>query len=133
MQSTTRTHFVQSLPPLLKLNERARRLAYPLSMLGLGLACYIVALAGIGLSPTGTLITPVWAVTGIAFGVIYLYGYRLWPGLFVGLLVALTQAQDHSTASDIYLLIVGPAGVFTLEVLCCVWLTRHMTRKSTFL
>jgi len=133
MQSTTRLHFTQGLGPLLKLNERAPRLTYPLSMLGLGVACYIVALAGIGLSPTGTLITPVWAVTGIAFGVIYLYGYRLWPGLFVGLLIALTQAQDHSSASDIYLLIVGPAGVFTLEVLCCVWLTRHMTRKSTFL
>jgi signal transduction histidine kinase len=109
------------------------RLAYPLSVLGLGLACYIAALAGIGLSPTGTLITPVWAVTGIAFGVIYLYGYRLWPGLFVGLLAALAQSQDHSTASDIYLLIAGPAGIFTLEVLCSVWLIRHISVKRTFL
>ena len=133
MQSTTRPHFAQGLNPLLKLNERAPHLAYPLSLFGLGLACYLAALAGIGLSPTGTLITPIWAVSGIAFGVIYMYGYRLWPGLFVGLLAALTQAQDHSTASDIYLLIVGPASVITLEVVGSVWLLRRIGGKRTFL
>ena len=133
MQSTTRPHYAQGLTALLKLNERAPRLAYPLSLLGLGITCYLATLAGIGLSPTGTLITPIWAVPGIAFAVIYMYGYRLWPGLFVGLLAALTQVQDHSTASDIYLLIVGPASVFTLEVVGSVWLIRHLGGKRAFL
>ncbi len=135
MQSTTRPELFQGIPAPLRLPERAQRFAYPLAVLALGAACYMAALAGFWLSPTDTSVSPIWPVTGIAFGVIYLYGYRLWPGLFLGLMVALAQSFEHTAASDIYLLIAGPAAVFTCEVLGGVWLLRRIGigRARTFL
>ena len=63
--------------------------------------------------------TPVWPPTGIALAAILLYGYRMWPAIFVGaFLVNMTTAG--STASSL-----GIATGNTLEAVLGVWLVRR--------
>ncbi len=43
--------------------------------------------------------SPVWPPTGVAFGLLLLWGVRLWPGIFVGAFVANLLAAGHVATS----------------------------------
>ncbi len=112
---------------MLKPATGAQPLGDVLAVLALGVVCYAAAYLGLRLSTTASIVTPVWPVAGIAFAALYRYGYRLWPGLFMGVLAALAHALGHAQLplASTYLLIVGPSAVVTLEVLGAVWLVRR--------
>ncbi|HKQ66292.1 MAG TPA: MASE1 domain-containing protein [Methylomirabilota bacterium] len=63
--------------------------------------------------------TPVWPPTGIALAALLLYGYRMWPAIFVGaFLVNVTTAGSIATS-------LGIATGNTLEGVLGVWLVRR--------
>ena len=104
VMSTTRPDLLHGTATALKLNERAQRFAYPLSVLGLGIACYLAALAGFQLAPTETTITPIWAVTGVAIMVIASRSGRrtIWlaaAGLLVAVVVKLFLVDLAATGT----------------------------------
>mgnify|MGYP000246811738 CR=1 FL=1 len=72
--------------------------------------------------------TAVWPPTGIALAAVLLWGYRVWPGIWLGaFLVNLTTAGTVLTS-------LGIAGGNTLEPLLGAWLVErfaHGDRKST--
>ena len=63
--------------------------------------------------------TPVWPPTGIALAALLLYGYRMWPAIFVGaFLVNVVTAGSSATS-------LGIATGNTLEGVLGVWLVRR--------
>jgi PAS domain S-box-containing protein len=65
-------------------------------------------------------VTVVWPPTGIALAALLLFGYRLWPGVFLGALLAnFTSHEPLATAC-------GIAVGNTLEALTATWLLRQV-------
>jgi signal transduction histidine kinase/ActR/RegA family two-component response regulator len=63
--------------------------------------------------------SPVWPPAGIALAALLVFGYRTWPGIFLGaLLVNLTTTGNIATSLCI-------ASGNTLEGVCCVWLVTR--------
>ena len=63
--------------------------------------------------------SPVWPPAGIALAALLVFGYRTWPGIFLGaLLVNLTTTGNIATSLCI-------ASGNTLEAVCCVWLVNR--------
>ena len=52
----------------------------------LGVAYFSGGTAGILLQSEQPGVSPLWPPSGIAFAVLYLYGYRFWPGILLGML-----------------------------------------------
>jgi PAS domain S-box-containing protein len=67
-------------------------------------------------------VTAVWPPTGIALAALLLYGYRLWPGIALGALLA------NATANAPLAVAAGIAIGNTLEALVGAWLLRSMVR-----
>src|SRR5215472_7687145 len=61
---------------------------YLLSIFLVGLAYVIFAEIGFSMASATKQVTAVWPPTGIAVGVLFLLGYRVWPGVFLGALVS---------------------------------------------
>jgi diguanylate cyclase (GGDEF)-like protein len=68
--------------------NEARRLRYPLAVLLVAVAYYLAARGALGLGVLPGNIAPVWPATGIAVGALVLGGRRLWPGVFLGEVLA---------------------------------------------
>ncbi|MTV36475.1 CHASE domain-containing protein [Duganella radicis] len=91
--------------------------------------CYaLIARASLLLAFAHTNATPVWPPSGIAFAALLLMGYRAWPAIFAGALLA-NLAAFHANGLPVggnmavaSLLI---AGGNTLEALSGVWLVRR--------
>lgn len=82
-------------------------------------ALYVVSgRLGLTLDAVGGFATVVWAPTGIALAAILLFGYRIWPGVFVGAVVAnmLTGAS--------FPIALGIGVGNTLEAVLGVWALR---------
>lgn len=90
------------------------------AILGLAAVYAITALLGLLLDPVGGFATLVWAPTGIALAAVLLLGYHLWPGVFLGALVAnvLTGAPPLAAAAI--------AAGNTLEAVFGVWGLRRI-------
>jgi PAS domain S-box-containing protein len=74
---------------------------------------------GLSLAFVNASASPVWPPTGIAFAALLLWGYRLWPGIFIGaFLVNITTQGMWSTS-------LGIAGGNTLEAIVAVALVRR--------
>ena len=77
-----------------------------LSRLGLAVMVAVVYFAaakfGLSMAFATKQVTAVWPPTGIALAVLLLFGWRLWPGVFVGALVAnMTASEAMATALGI--------------------------------
>jgi signal transduction histidine kinase len=71
-------------------------------------------------------ITPVWPPSGIAVAALLIFGYRLWPGVFLGALaVELTTACGFLTSLFV-------AGGNTVESLVAVWLANRFAGGQNF-
>src|SRR5256885_12951761 len=96
----------------------------PLPRLWLGLAVlagiyFAAGKLGLRLAFEHASATAVWPPTGIALAAMLLYGYRMWPAIFVGaFLVNATTAGSAWTS-------LGIAAGNTLEGLLGVWLVRR--------
>src|SRR5215469_11199282 len=65
-----------------------RRLTYGVALAGLA-ACYVAAARlGLRLNSVSGFATLLWAPSGIALAVLLTFGSRLWPGVWVGAVVA---------------------------------------------
>src|SRR5436190_21926467 len=57
-------------------------------MAGLAAAYIVAARLGLSFNPVGGFATLVWPPTGIALAALLIFGQRLWPGIFVGAIIA---------------------------------------------
>jgi PAS domain S-box-containing protein len=87
-----------------------------LRALTLGALYVVSARLALSLASVHASITPVWPPTGIAIASLLLGGLRLWPGVFVGALIA-NVLTSGSMASSL-----GIAAGNTLEALAGAWL-----------
>jgi len=79
---------------------------------------------GLSLAFVNASATAVWPPTGIALAALVLWGYRLWPGVFLGafLVNIMTQGSVATT--------LGIAAGNTLEALAGAWLVQRFARGS---
>jgi PAS domain S-box-containing protein len=85
-------------------------------------AVYIVgAKLGLTMAFIAEQVTVVWPPTGLAFAVVAILGFRVWPGVFLGAFIAnITSDEPAGTA-------LGIAIGNTLEAVLAVWLLRRHT------
>lgn len=94
------------------------RSTYALRLLGLAAVYYGTAKLGLSLTFLNSSISAVWPPTGIALAALVFWGYRMWPGVLVGALLA-----NGWTGVPVY----GVAGIAignTLEALAGAFLLR---------
>jgi len=83
-------------------------------------ACYFgAAKVGLSLAFLAEQVTVVWPPSGIALAILLIFGYRLWPGLFVGAFLANWATHEPP------LVAFGIAVGNTLEAVLGAWLLRH--------
>src|SRR5215203_4506063 len=91
--------------------------------------CLLVALVyfasaelGLSLASLHENVTPVWPATGVAIAALLIFGRRVWPGVFLGALIAnlLTHLPFPSS--------IGIATGNTLEALIACWLMQRSRR-----
>src|SRR6185295_14837571 len=63
--------------------------------------------------------SPVWPATGIAIAALLVFGYRLWPGIFVGAFLVNLVTKGTVLTS------LGIATGNTLEAIAATWLIRR--------
>src|SRR5881398_800394 len=85
----------------------------------LAIAYFIAGKLGLMLASLHASASPVWPPAGIALAAMLLFGYRVWPAIFVGaFLVNLTTAGNVATSFAI-------ATGNTLEALAAAWLVNR--------
>src|ERR1700722_3017082 len=89
------------------------------AILGLALVYFIAGKLGLKLAFLNQSASAVWPPTGIALAAVLLFGYRLWPGIWIGaFLVNITTTGTFATS-------VAIAGGNTLETLLGAWLIQQ--------
>jgi hypothetical protein len=88
----------------------------------------VIAHASLMLAFAHTNVTPVWPPSGIAFAAMLLMGYRAWPGVFAGALIANlatfhTNGVAFNGATAVASLLIASGN--TLEALSGVWLVKR--------
>jgi signal transduction histidine kinase/CheY-like chemotaxis protein len=68
--------------------------------------------------------SPVWPAAGIAVAALLLFGYRLWPGIFVG--AFLVNAATFGNLATSFSIATGN----TLDALCCAWLVNRFANST---
>jgi signal transduction histidine kinase/ActR/RegA family two-component response regulator len=87
---------------------------------------FVVGKFGLMLASLHASASPVWPSAGIALAAILFFGYRVWPGIFVGaFLVNITNAGDVATSLAI-------ATGNTLEALAGAWMVIRLARGKNF-
>src|SRR5712671_1287567 len=102
-----------------QMSQSLRRLAL---LLGIGLAYYLAAKLGLRFAYIDRNVTTVWPPTGIALAAFVLYGYRVWPAIFGGALLA------NITTSGAVLPSLGIAVGNTVEGLLGAYLVNRFAR-----
>src|SRR5947207_15340363 len=69
--------------------------------------------------------SPVWPPAGIALAAVIVFGYRLWPAIFIGAFFV------NRTTAGIFFTSLGIAGGNTLETLCGAWLVTRSAAGTT--
>src|SRR5438876_7673494 len=98
----------------------------PLPVIGIVTVVYFIAgKLGLSLAFLNASASPVWPPAGIALAVLLLFGYRIWPAIFVGaFLVNATTAGNVATSLAI-------ASGNTLEAVCGAWLVNRFAGGRT--
>src|SRR5262245_9247251 len=97
-----------------------------LPLIGILTVVYFIAgKLGLMLASLHASASPVWPPAGIALAATLLFGYRVWPAIFVGaFLVNLTTAGNVATSFAI-------ATGNTLEAVCGAWLVNRFAGGTT--
>jgi integral membrane sensor domain MASE1/anti-sigma regulatory factor (Ser/Thr protein kinase) len=93
---------------------------YAAKVVGVAAAYYGSAKLGLGLAFMTGNVTAVWPPTGIALAALVLWGYRIWPGVAIGALLA-----NSWTGIPVYA-VVGITAGNTLEALVGTYLLRRV-------
>ena len=92
----------------------------------LAIAYFIAGKLGLMLASLHASASPVWPPAGIALAAMLLFGYRVWPAIFVGAFVVnLTTAGNVATS-------VAIAAGNTLEAVVGAWLVNRFGVVSIF-
>jgi integral membrane sensor domain MASE1 len=89
------------------------------AILALAAVYFGAAKFGLALAFVNASATAVWPPTGIALAALLLWGYRLWPGIFLGAFLV------NITTQGTLLTTLGIATGNTLEALLGVWLVNE--------
>ncbi|MCP4653498.1 MAG: hypothetical protein GY858_09000 [Candidatus Omnitrophica bacterium] len=99
----------------------------------IALVYYLIARLGLQLLPQkGTSIIAIWPTTGIAFAFLMILGYRIWPGILIGLLLSNSMAPFFpsiafkTTVISSFFVSISE----TLQALAGVFVLRHLTKRS---
>jgi PAS domain S-box-containing protein len=86
-QSSGEAHVISlSREPFLTINGSRTR--YLLAVTAVAALYFAAAKFGLSLASVHTNVSPVWPPTGIALAAALLFGFRIWPGIFIGALLA---------------------------------------------
>jgi diguanylate cyclase (GGDEF)-like protein len=100
----------------------------PSLYLGLAVVYFIVGKLGLTLAFLNASTSAVWPCTGIALAALLIFGYRVWPAIFVGaFFVNFTTAGTALTAATI------AAGSSLEAVVGCYLVTRFAAGRNAFL
>src|SRR5207247_10850123 len=103
----------------MKLSRCVRYLVYLVTVTGLAAADLVAAKLGLKLAFVHASATGVWPPTGTALAAFLVFGYRFWPGIFVGAYLAnITTAGTVATS-------LGIAAGNTLEGLTGAYLVNR--------
>src|SRR5215470_2112828 len=61
---------------------------YIAGLIGIGLTYFVLAKSGLALALIHPSASPIWPPTGFALAAIVLWGYRAWPAIFLGAMIA---------------------------------------------
>jgi signal transduction histidine kinase/CheY-like chemotaxis protein len=70
---------------------------YAIELFGIGVTYFVLAKVGLALASIHPSASPIWPPTGLALAAVVVRGYRVWPAIFLGALVA-----NATTAGSIY-------------------------------
>src|SRR5262249_34181659 len=65
---------------------------YIAGLIGIGLTYFVLAKSGLALALIHPSASPIWPPTGFALAAIVLWGYRAWPAIFLGAMIANASA-----------------------------------------
>jgi len=103
------------------------RARYVGTLLAVALAYFIVAKLGLQVASVNPSASPIWPPTGLALAAVLLLGYRVWPAVFVGALVA--NATTAGTLETSVVIAIGN----TLEALVGGYLIEYWSGgRDTF-
>jgi signal transduction histidine kinase/integral membrane sensor domain MASE1 len=85
-------------------------------------AYFVSARLGFTLAFVAEQVTTVWPPTGIALAAVVIFGYRVWPGILAGALLANLTANETLPVAAVI------AAGNTLEALAGAWLLRRVAR-----
>src|SRR6185503_4868410 len=98
----------------------ARMSTHVLRIVAITAVYFVAARLGFSLASMAEQVTTVWPPAGIALAAVLIFGYRVWPGILAGALLAnLTASETVPVAAVIA---VGN----TLEALAGAWLLRRL-------
>src|SRR6059036_4189922 len=96
-----------------------------MAFVGLTLIYFLAGKLGLKLAFLHASASPVWPPAGVALAALLVFGYRVWPAIFVGaFLVNVTTAGNVATSLAI-------ASGNTLEALCGAWLVNRFAGGKT--
>jgi PAS domain S-box-containing protein len=90
-------------------------------ILGLAAAYIVAAKLGLSMAVMAEQVSAVWPPTGVALAAILVFGYRVWPGIYLGAFIA------NATANEPIATAFGIAVGNTLEALSGAWLLRRIS------
>src|SRR5712675_54142 len=96
------TSTVSDRHPIAPRTSRRGGLNYIAGLIGIGLTYFVLAKSGLALALIHPSASSVWPPTGFALAAIVLWGYRVWPAIFLAAMVAnATAAGSIGTAISI--------------------------------
>src|SRR5262249_35723556 len=79
--------------------DSRRGINYAVSLIVVGLTYFVLAKSGLMLASIHPSASPIWPPTGLALAAVLLCGYRIWPAIFLGAMIAnATTAGSLATA-----------------------------------
>src|ERR1700682_4453104 len=102
----------------------SRPLHYLAGVLALAAVYLGAAKLGLSLAFVAEQVTVVWPPSGLALAALLLFGYRLWPGIALGALLA------NATAHEPLPVACGIAVGNTLEAVLGAWLLQRLARVN---
>src|SRR5262245_52865604 len=89
------------------------------NIIAMAVLYFAAAKLGLSLAFDAPQVTAVWPPSGIALAALLLYGFHVWPGVFIGAFLA------NITASEPALAAFGIASGNTLEAIAGAWMLQR--------
>jgi integral membrane sensor domain MASE1 len=96
------------------------------AILSLAAVYFVVGRLGLSFATVHPSASAIWPPSGIALAALLLWGYRLWPGVFLGAFLVNTTTQVTVATT------LAIASGNTLEALLGAWLVNHFANPKVF-